>query len=281
MTRQFVATVGVFDGIHTGHRAVLATLTAEAQRRGVKALVLTIGGNHKGSQLITTEDRRAEVLGDTGVDEVWELDFNQIRSFTGAEFLQKLADNGAVALVMGYNNRIGRDGLDIDGARRAGIIDIIAAPEVEGVSSTAIRLAVNEGRFVPAARMLGAPFYVEGQVVHGRHVGRQLGFPTANISVPANIVMPPTGVYAARVTVDGIAYGAMVNVGSRPTFDIPGGSPKVIEANIFGLDADLYGKTVQLAFVSLIREEKKFDSADSLAAQLALDREAAKKILEP
>lgn len=278
MNRRFVTTVGVFDGIHTGHRAVLETLKAEADRRGVPSLVIILAGNYKGTQMITSDDRRAEILGDTGVDEVWEIDFNQIRSLTGEEFLTALARNGADALVMGFNNRIGCDAIGIEEATRLGIIDIVAAPEVGGVSSTAIREAVNAGRLSPAAVMLGTPFFVEGTVVHGRHLGRTLGFPTANVSVPACIVMPPIGVYAARATVDGSIYDAMVNVGQRPTFDIPG-QPTVIEANIFGLDMDLYGKNIQLSFVSLIRSERKFGTREALADQLVLDRQQALKIL--
>lgn len=279
-----IATIGTFDGVHSGHRALIEKVHALAG--GARPLVISfrvspaavISG--ESPRLLGTADERRRAIEALGADVVL-LDFAAVRDLDAAAFLRRLRDMGVGTLVMGFNNHIGHDRLDADAAAALGIIPVInAGTFADGgtVSSSAVRAALADGDMAKAAAMLGRYYSVGGTVVAGRQLGRRLGFPTANIEpADSGVVLPPDGAYAAVVSVDGRDYPAMVNVGTRPTVDT--GTRRFIEAHLFDFDADIYGMPVEVAFVRRLRPERRFDSLDALAAQLAADRKSAFEVL--
>lgn len=281
-----VATVGMFDGVHLGHRAILEALGARAKAAGGRAEVLTFS-HHPLATLrpeatpkrIVTNARRRRLLEQAGADAVREIDFGDIRRLTAAEFLRKLQGEGFGELVMGFNNHIGSDRLTSGQANALGIIPVVTVPcleHPEGVSSSAIREALSRGDVAAAARMLGRPYEVEGRVVPGKHLGRTIGFPTANIA-DVGTMLPADGVYAVDVSVgDMPARRGMANIGTRPTFN--DGSHRTLEVNIFDFNDIIYGMEADIAFLARLRDERRFGSADELRRALEADREAALNI---
>ena len=294
-----MAVVGMFDGVHAGHRYLLSCLRQRALRYGLAPLAVTFS-NHPLEQiapaaapkLLSTPDEKLLLLAREGV-EVQMLPFDDaLRHTPAASFLQMLRDRWGVSrLLLGFNNRFG-----FDAPRSlAGYISLAASegiaieqadefrPEsAEGpVSSSAVRALIAEGRVDEANRYLGRHYCVEGMVAHGKAIGRTIGFPTANV-VPdfARKLIPASGVYAAMaLTADGHRHPAMVNVGVRPTINAGGGS--TIEANLIDFDGDLYGERLALEFATRLRSEQRFPDLDSLKHQILLDRTAALAALTP
>ena len=218
------------------------------------------------------------------------LDFNEyLRSLTSADFIRMLhEDYGVDCLVVGFNNRFGSDrNHDFYDYCREGRelgVDLVRATEVEGEksSSSIIRRYLASGHVEAAARCLGRNFTLKGMVVQGRQLGRTIGFPTANIKPTLRRAqLPGAGVYAARVAIPSMnceALPAMVNIGWRPTVN-DDMTDVTIEAHIFGFEADIYGRELELEFVGRVRDERRFDSVDSLKRQLSLDAEAVRSLL--
>ena len=183
---------------------------------------------------------------------------------------------GVTLIVLGYDNTFGSDGVNLSvadykdlGARYG--IEVVESPELKDISSSAIRRAVISGDMEKAAAMLGHSYVLTGIVERGNGIGRELGYPTANLRAEAGCAIPREGVYAARIKLpDNKIYPAMINIGRRPTVEL--GDDLVIEVHIIGWEGDLYGRRVEVEFVKYIREEKKFDSLDSLKEQLRKDR---------
>lgn len=286
----------MFDGVHTGHRYLLEQLRREGERRGLEPMAVTFA-NHplevvcpeRAPLLLTSPEEKTALIRAEGIERVVCLPFDEeLRGTSAGDFLRLLRERyGVAAMLMGFNNRFGHDAPRDFGAYSAlGVaqgVEIVPAPEyrtegTEGTavapSSTAIRTALAEGRPEDAAAMLGRPYALTGRVVHGRQLGRRLGFPTANVEVAPWRRLPQTGVYAARCG----AYPAMVNIGRRPTVDAPE-APLSVEAHIIGLPegTDLYGREVTLEFTRRLRGERRFASVEELAAQLRADRENALK----
>lgn len=190
---------------------------------------------------------------------------------------------GADAIVMGYDNTFGCDGigLSIAGYRRlseeAGV-DLVSVPAIAGISSSAIRKIVEAGGVDSAASMLGRPFYLKGTVIHGDAIGRTIGFPTANIHVASGMLVPAFGVYAARVSVGDDEIPAVVNVGVRPT--VTSASELRIEAHLIDWAGDLYGRTIRVDFIERIRGERKFPSLEALRQAIAADTASARKLVK-
>lgn len=294
--------VGTFDGVHTGHRQVLGTLVKESRSRGLAPVAVTFDRHpleiirpERAPKLLTTCERKLQLLHESGVETLLLQFTPELRRLTAYEWLNLMQRKyGARLVVLGYDTTFGCDGLDMSIADYASLaeglgMDVAVAPEIPGVSSSAIRTAVREGNIRRAAEMLGRPPELEGRVVHGRKVGRTLGFPTANLEPTAHLQVPAGGVYAASAVLpDGSRFPAMVNVGTRPTFagdgsrnggisrgdnSFRGGDARslAIEAYLDDFTGDLYGQLLHLDFLSRLREEKRFSSPAELAAQLELD----------
>ncbi len=308
---QRIAVVGMFDGVHSGHRYLLDQLRLQAAERSLKPLVITFT-NHplsviapdKAPRLLTLPLEKAALIRREGFlgDEILLLPFDEkLRSTSAAGFLGMLRGRfDCAALLMGFNNRFGHDAPgDFASykqlAANAGI-ELIQARELparEGVSSSEIRRLIAAGEVADAAALLGRPYTLTGTVVRGKALGRTLGFPTANLHTPSTLILPAPGVYAATATIAPplfpslvasrqasskaeLSYPAMVNIGSRPTVDDPG-APLSVEAHIIGLPegTTLYDCRLTLSFVDRLRSERRFASLEALRAQLLLDRAAA------
>ena len=282
--RKKAAVIGSFDGVHLGHAAVLSTLRNEAEARNLEPIAISFDRHplslidpSRAPEAITSLQKKEELIRKAGVSPVI-LPFDEnLRATTAADWIRFLKDSFDVELlVVGYDTTFGSDGLSysISGYRNLGKengIEVIEAPFVAGISSSAIRKAVAEGMVEHAAEMLGRHFQLNGIVVGGNRLGRTIGFPTANLLPAPGIVIPANGVYAARAILpDGKHIGAMVNIGTRPT--IMRGDDRTVEAHLIGWEGDLYGKNLTLAFVSRLRDEIRFNSIDALRRQLEEDR---------
>lgn len=271
-----IATVGTFDGVHLGHRYLLSQLRSEATARGLRPLAVTfdrhplsIVAPELAPPAITGPEEQAALIGALGVD-LLRLEFTPaLRAMTGAEFLTMLhRDHGVKALMLGFNNHLGSDrstAPEVPGVELVGCAEL---PHHARVSSSSIRALIAEGDIGRANSLLGHPFTIEGEVGGGRQLGRQLGFPTANVSVAPGRMLPAPGVYAGCAS----GHPAVVNVGSRPTVDAPG-APVTVEAHLIGFSGNLYGRTLRLELLRRLRPERRFGSLDELRAAIASDIE--------
>lgn len=288
---RYAATVGTFDGVHRGHAEVLDTLGFEAVIRGLQPLAITFDRHplsvvapKRAPGMLTSRHERDLLIRSHRVEPV-EIPFTpQLASMTAREWIQRLHEKYNVALlVIGYDNTFGHDGRSMTHEDYLHIgeesgIEIIEAPCLPGISSSAIRRAVAEGRITEAADMLGRPFALEGTVGTGQQVGRTIGFPTANVIPAPYMAVPGGGVYAARAFIPGRTdpVAAMVNIGRRPT--IADSLGVTVEANLIDWSGDLYGLPLRLEFLQRLRDERRFDSLDSLAERLRKDRTQARKL---
>lgn len=284
-------TIGTFDGVHRGHRLVLDTLKAEAAKRGLQPTAMTFDRHpldliapHRSPGHLMSTQRKAEAIRKLEVEPI-VLTFNdRLRKMRAYEWLDHIHRKYDVdLLVAGYDNTFGSDGVDMSLADYRAMgdaigMEVIAAPEESGVSSSAIRKAVKAGDIELARTLLGHLPEVDGRVTSGFHVGKEIGFPTANLQIDSNRVLPAVGVYAAKAYVEDEDEGipAMVNIGLRPTFTGTGSQSSHIsvEAHLIGRDEDLYGKRIRLEWIARLRDEQKFPSVEALADQLRKDREA-------
>ncbi|MBD5277541.1 MAG: bifunctional riboflavin kinase/FMN adenylyltransferase [Bacteroides sp.] len=299
MERVNAAAVGMFDGVHLGHLDILDAVGREAARTGGKPVVLTFR-NHPLSLLrpqdappLLTDAAEKEALIRARLPEatVGMLDFGELRGLPAGDFLKRLRDEAGVAtMVMGYDNRFGCDGprdraaYDALGARAGMDVVHVAPRPVDGVtaSSSRVRELIAAGSVDRAAAMLGRPYSLRGTVVHGRHLGHTLGFPTANVEPAPGRQLPARGVYAAWALLPGEPaqrVPAMVNVGVRPTVDTSPHPALSIEAHLPGFHGDLYGCSLELQLVQRLRGERRFESREALVRQLAIDRHDTLEIL--
>jgi riboflavin kinase/FMN adenylyltransferase len=305
-----VVTVGMFDGVHRGHRALLDRVAAEAAARRVPAAAVTFDRHplavlRPGSEppLLTTLDRKVELLGDAGMQVVLVLEFTRELSEVGAEaFATQVLFDGlaARAVVVGENFRFGHKAAG-DPALLAGLgrprgIEVVAVPLQtagdEVVSSTRVRAELAAGDVAAAAASLGRPHAVEGVVVAGDGRGRPLlGIPTANLDIAAGIAIPADGVYAGHLTdagpegagepqggapVDrGVARPAAISVGTNPQF----GTDRRVEAHVLDFDDDLYGHRVSVSFAHHLRGQATFADLDELIAQIKADVDQTRRLL--
>ncbi len=290
-----VVTVGTFDGVHRGHFAVLEEITrraAAANRRSVLVTFephpLEVVNPQAAPLLLTTGPERREVLALTGLDYAVFLRFDRtLAEFTPERFVREvlIARCGMRELVIGHDHGFGRGRSgDVGTLRRLGAsdgfaVDVVGLVEFGGhvVSSTAIRRAVAGGDLAGARRLLGRPYTLSGRVVRGEGRGRTIGVPTINVGeVSPRKLLPPDGVYAARVEWAGGVAGGMLNQGPRPTFGEPRRS---VEVHLFGVDADLYGQWVRVEWLERLRDTERFGSVAELRAQLERDRQGAQDAL--
>ena len=289
-----VVTIGVFDGLHLGHQAILRDLQNMAIDEDGEGVVLTFD-RHPDAILrgaapptIHSVPHRLLMLDRAGMDNAVVISFDESMAGVTAEgFIRDILKGrfGAVGLVMGPGNNFGKGGRgDAEVAGKLGSefglrVEQTRPITVEDklVSSTAVRAAILEGDLDLAGAMLGRPMTLLGRVTRGAGRGRQIGFPTANLDVNGEI-HPPNGVYVGTTSFQRRVYRSMVNIGVRPTF--PGEGEKTIEVHLLDFKGDLYGLSVEVAIVSRIREEKKFDRVEDLVRQLEVDRAAAIYALE-
>lgn len=231
-------------------------------------------------ELIMQPADRSLMLKDWLIPEL-TLDFTpRLAAMTAAEWLREIHEEERVdILVLGYDNKFGSDGrrYTFEDYKKLGEtigVEIIEAPVEEGISSTAIRRLVKEGSMEEARRLLGHPFVLSGKVVGGKRQGRTLGFPTANIEVSEDALIPKSGVYVAEAALpDGRSFRSVVNIGYQPT--MTENAPLRIEAHLIGYEGDLYGKNLRLEFLARLRDEKKFDSVEALRTQIDRDKKEA------
>lgn len=284
--------IGVFDGVHRGHAAVLSGLMERSGEMPVIAMTFATHPDEvitgmPGPPALAQLERRIELLGELGLDGVAVIEFNdEVRRLSPESFLKDYIVDGldAALVSVGEDFRFGHlaggsvDTMRICGARYG--FEVLSTPIVDlhgtEVRSSSIRAAIASGGVALAARMLGRPFEIDGVVVPGDARGRAIGFPTANITMPDRLVHPATGVYAVRCEIDGVHYDGVSNVGTRPTF---GGGDETIEVHLLDTDEDLYGKSMRVRFIDRLRNEQHFTSAEALVTQIRQDVERARAVL--
>ena len=290
------AALGVFDGVHRGHRAVIARVESEAAARGLSSAVITFRAHPQQVlrpqvpfRMLTSPEERETLLRQTGIDRVIFLDFTREMSLLSAfDFLQILSSHYQVkGLIIGYDHRFGHNRAEefddyVKYGQRLGM-EILHADELVTdagpVSSSIIRKLLVEGDLTTANHLLSYPYTLHGKVVNGFHVGRELGFPTANIDIDyPDKLIPANGVYAARIVLpDGNRYNGMLNIGNRPTLNRP--NDYSIEANLFDFSGNLYGSSLAVELIRYMRPEQTFADITALRAQLVADEAAIRKIL--
>ncbi|MBQ3753230.1 MAG: bifunctional riboflavin kinase/FAD synthetase [Prevotella sp.] len=292
-----VATIGFFDGVHLGHRYIISKVVEYARREGLASMVVTFERHPRQvlhsdwcPQLLSTLDEKLEQLSQTGIDFLVVLQFDEaMASLSAHDFMHDILWQrlGVKVLVTGYDNRFGHnrtEGFDdyVRYGREIGMAVVQGDPiEVSSirVSSSKVRRLLAEGLVEQAAECLGRPYMLSGRVVCGEHIGREMGFPTANLQLADDgKLIPASGVYAVKVKLEGAAelYHGMMNIGSRPTF---GGQHQTLETHIFHFGGDIYGQQMTVLFVSRLRSEKRFDSREALMLQLESDLHQAEEKL--
>lgn len=285
-------TIGVFDGVHRGHRQVIANLVARSGELDPAVLTfdphpLAILAPDRAPKMLTDIEQRLEQFRGMGVRVAGVLNFPDIRELTADVFCQRVLANALSArrVVIGADFRFGRNrGGDPDFLVKVGpdlgfeveVLDMIGTGDGV-ISSTRIRMALGSGQVEEAARMLARPYELKGNVVMGDRRGNQIGFPTANLAIASEIQIPADGVYAAWAVVGGEVHRSVVNIGVRPTF---AGKERRVEAHLLGWAGDVYGHPMALRFLSRIRDEMKFDEVAALVDQISADVEAANQIFE-
>jgi len=291
--KETLLTIGVFDGVHLGHQRLLTHLRDEARRNGWLSGVVTFKSHPE--VVLSTENKllwlddletRVSLLRDLGIDVVVALSFSsELAQLTAREFVQLLKDHLKMrGLIIGPDFALGRgregdaEKLRILGREMGFSVEVIPAVVLDRqvVSSSAIRQALAQGDVKKAEKLIGRLFSLSGQVVSGDGRGRTLGFPTANLEVESEQALPSDGVYATIAHVDQHLMPSVTNIGVRPTFE---GSKHLVETYIFDYEGDLLGQKFTIDLVDKLRDEKHFDTAEELKAQIKKDVEQARQIL--
>ena len=286
----YVATIGMFDGVHRGHQFVLQHVVDEARQRGLQSMAITF--DKTGPETLTPLAQKRILLMKTGIDRIEVLTFDDaLKHMTARQFMQQVLRDqyGVKVLLTGYDNRFGYNRLEgFDDYVRYGKelgIEVTSLPPAPSkrkgscVSSSLIRELIADGNISKANELLGYPYTLLGSVEHGEHIGTKLGFPTANIVIEDQCqLVPATGAYAVKIRMENSVEWkhGMMNIGTRPTFD---GQRQTMEVNVFRLKENLYGQQLQVAVVERLRGEQRFDSIEALKEQLQQDAIEAERIL--
>ncbi|MDA3823394.1 MAG: bifunctional riboflavin kinase/FAD synthetase [Bacteroidales bacterium] len=285
-----VVTIGIFDGVHKGHKYILQSLISKAKESGGKSVVITLWPHPRivlnkdmwNFRLLHSQEEKIHHLSKLGLDYYITIPFTkELASTNACDFVKEyLVEQLNVSrLLLGYDNSFGKDHHGSTSgiaacARKSGlIVERLDEFKVfdENISSTSVRNALLNGNLELARTMLDYDYYLEGQVVMGNQLGRKLGYPTANVHPQsAYKLIPKNGVYAVHVEFENVLYPAMLNIGYRPTLD-SANPVKIIEAHIFDFDIDLYDKDIIIHFRKRIRDEHKFSNLDGLKRQLQAD----------
>ena len=293
-----VATIGFFDGVHKGHQFLLHQVMEEAKKVGGTAMCVTFDcaprmvveqtkGRELSMQLLTTQTEKTLLLHQVGIEDVKMLHFtSEMVKMSAYVFMDKVLKQtmDVGVLVIGYDHRFGHN-------REEGFEDYVRYGEKLGIrvvqaqayeedfitiSSSLIRETLLQGRIADSRKLLGYDYFIDGVVVNGFKVGRKLGYPTANIEVPTEKLIPCDGVYVVKAELEGRMFGGMLNIGWRPTFN---GNKRTIEVNLFDFDGNIYSEHITLRFIDFLRPEQKFESPEALIRQLAIDEQKARKVL--
>ncbi len=297
LAQPSMVTIGVFDGIHRGHQHLIRDVVEHAHSEGCLAVVITFFPHPDavlrgitGRYYLTTPQQRADLMGELGVDHVITLPFDDdFRHIPAADFVDLLIKHLNVrALTVGSDFALGykREG-NVEFLREQGaqkgfalhVVDMVrgnGGTDSDKISSMHIREALTEGRVEQARHWLGRAYSVTGEVVAGEQRGRKIGFPTANVDVWNELVIPANGVYAGWALLEGERLMAVTNVGYRPTFN---GQGITVEVHILDFNRDIYGHQLTFTFESRLRPEMKFNGIQELIAQIALDSQAARDYL--
>ncbi len=290
-----VISIGVFDGVHVGHQAILAANVALAKDLRLTSTVVTFAGHPKqillgrAPKTLTTINHRLDLFERAGIEHTLVLEFTEeLRNMSASDFLQSILIEKlhADTFLLGFDSKFGQnqEGSSAFLQSKSQKVQVVERVLARGraASSTAIREAVELGDLVGASAMLGRRVSILGGVVHGNALGRTLGFPTANLNLDHEL-HPPTGVYAgfARIIGDPDArcFQAMANIGVRPTIQPKGGSNGAVEVHLIGFEEDLYDAQLEFEFVNRLRDEQAFDGLEALKAQLIADRMATSALL--
>ena len=289
-----VVAIGNFDGVHRGHRAVIGAALKRARKLGRKSAALTFAPHPRlflrpqdPLFQLSGERDKLRLLAATGLDGAIVMTFDAALAGTSAEdFVENILTGrfgiGGAAIGFDFHfgkNRAGSPSFLAEQGKRLGFaVDIVPPLEDEGrpVSSGAVRAALAEGKVVEATELLGAPWFVSGEVVHGDKRGRTLGFPTANLKLDPSCALKH-GIYAVRVAVGDMRYAGVASFGVRPMFD--DGAP-LLEVFLFDFDGELYGQTIDVAFIGWIRHEQKFESVETLKRHMLADSAQARDALK-
>ena len=291
-TEKVVFALGFFDGVHLGHQALLKACVELAARLGVQTGAITFE-NHPQSlfsnavpPLINSLQDRYQLLRHYGIDQIYPFPVTrEVMSTNWRDFLDQLMECGAAGFVCGDDFRFGHRG-EGNGERlleycaEKGLPCVIIPEQTMDdtrVSSTYIRRQIEEGDMATAVRFLGHAHILTGEVTSGRKIGRKIGVPTANLTIPDGVVVPKFGVYACRVALEGKQYCAVANVGTRPTV---GGHRITVEPWILDFDGDLYGRSITLEFHRYLRSERKFDSLEELRAEIQKNAAQTREFFE-
>jgi len=287
--------IGVFDGMHRGHQAVISTSADHARAANGTPVVVTFDPHPEkvlrpqhAPHLLTATQHKIALIRNLGVAHLLIITFDKQFAATEPEdFVRQLVTQSKPLreICVGHEWSFGKNRRgNLELLKKLGAqfnFEVIGVPQVrsngEVVSSTAIRQAVQKGDFAKAAAMLGREYTILGTVTHGDNLGKKIGFPTANLSAHSE-QFPPNGVYAAEARIDGELRRGVVNLGVRPTI-ATGKSERVLEIHLFDFDGDIYGKDVEVRFVKYLRPEQKFENVDALVAQIRRDVDQAREIL--
>ncbi|HSA07617.1 MAG TPA: bifunctional riboflavin kinase/FAD synthetase [Candidatus Gastranaerophilales bacterium] len=278
--------LGVFDGAHLGHQKVIKDAVEKARNMNLTSGVVTFSCHPKfiisgiSPEVITPLEDKLQFFQELGVNATIVLEFNEkLAKMTASEYLKEILQDclGVKSISVGYNHKLGSDkrgAADFltDYCSENNInLSIISPVKIDGhtVSSSVIRGFITSGDVASAREFLGRPFKIKGEVIHGEQLGRKIGFPTANLQAPEEIILPLTGVYSGKVRHRGNDYTAVINVGRKPT--VGTFENELIEAHLLNFNEDIYGEYIEVSFLDRIRDEKKFDSLEELKKQIELD----------
>ena len=287
--------LGNFDGVHLGHQELIKEAVEQAAADGVKSAVFTFS-NHpsgvipgvKAVKSILTDERKASLIEDMGVDYLFDVPFTEeLRDMEAEDFVRELlvGKMNVRDAFCGYNYQFGARAfgtaeiLEMYGEKYGFEVFEMAPFEIDGhvVSSSFIRLLIEKGYISRVKNYMGRNYEIEGEVVVGNRLGKKLGFPTSNLQLDEQMAAPPNGVYATYCIYNGVKYPSITNVGVKPTV---GEFDKNVETHIFDFDKELYGKYIMVEFLKKMRDEEKFDSLDELSAQIVKDCESARDWFE-
>jgi riboflavin kinase / FMN adenylyltransferase len=294
--KNAVVTIGTFDGVHVGHRKIISGIKELAENAGGETVLLTffphprmiLHPEDESIKLINTIPEKAELLEQLGIDHLIITPFSRdFSNQTAEEYIRDvLVDKiGTKKIVIGYDHRFGKDRQGgLDDLLRLGPVygfDVVEIPEQDinevAISSTRVRNALLTGEIELANTFLGYPFFITARVVRGDQIGRQLGYPTANLVIQERYkLIPADGIFAVNVNIEGTKYKGMAYIGTRPTID---GTRRNIEVNIFDFDYDIYNQQIRMEFYNFVRGDMKFSSIEDLKLQIDKDKAAVTGLL--
>jgi riboflavin kinase/FMN adenylyltransferase len=282
-----VVTIGTFDGVHTGHRKIIADLKALAAETGGETVLLTffphprmiLHPEDESIKMINTINEKAEMLEELGIDHLIITPFSRdFSNQTAEEYIRDILVNKIGTKKIGYDHRFGKDRQGgLEDLLRLGPVygfDVVEIPEQDiyevAISSTRVREALLNGAIELANTFLSYPFFITGSVIRGDQLGRTIGYPTANIVIDEKYkLIPLDGIFAVKVKLGDVVYKGMAYIGSRPTVN---GHTRNIEVNIFDFDKEIYNQQIRMEFYNFVRDDMKFDSLDELKEQIRKDK---------